>query len=209
MYDYFCCIVKKDKNQSKCTDYRRLLIYFASNLIVCHRFVDAVKVIEQHGTTYHDDKFTQANMHKLFSVILFKENDINTAIIEIDRAIKIFSKLKYTSGLSLWHIFRAYLRFFKISDDSSCWSDDSQEKKSEQDKSFLEDIEKFYEHYKNSGHLKNTKLCKYADNAEQLMSLDFKREVALITLHPIISNVNDNSVSVKKKVNLSSSLIIV
>ena len=99
-YDFFC-IVKKDRNQSKCTDYGKLLIYFASNLIVCHKFVDPVKIIEQYGTTHHDDKFTQANMHKLFSIILFKENDINTVMLEIDRAIKIFSKLKSTSGLSL------------------------------------------------------------------------------------------------------------
>ena len=29
------------------------------------------------------------------------------------------------------------------------------------------------------------------------MNLDFKREVALVTLHPIISNVNDKLASVK------------
>ena len=175
-----------------------MLIYFASNLIVCNRFVDAVKVIERYGTTNNDDKFSQANMHKLFSIILFKENDIDAAMVEIDRAIKIFSKIKSTSGLSLCHIFRAYLRFFKVSDESSGWSDDSQERKSEQDKSFLQDIDKFHEHFKNSGHLKNTKISKYAENVERLMSLDFKREVALIVMHPIISNVNDDPSSVKQ-----------
>ena len=49
-----------------------------------------------------------------------------------------------------------------------------------------------------SGHLKNTKISKYAENVERLMSLDFKREVALIVMHPIISNVNDDPSSVKQ-----------
>lgn len=58
---------KGKKNGVKCTEYGQLLILFTSNLILCNQLIEAVKVIEEYGLKYKEDKLTLANMHRLFS----------------------------------------------------------------------------------------------------------------------------------------------
>ena len=57
------------ENKSKCqkiiewTVHGKLLVLFASNLIVCGQMIDAIKVIESYGLNFKEDPLVIANMH--------------------------------------------------------------------------------------------------------------------------------------------------
>ena len=91
------------------TDYSKVLTYFVSVLIVSNRCIDAIKVIEKFGYKNKIDRLALANMHKLHSVVLLKNNSIEFAIDHINEAIQLFETLKSSKGSDLWFSFSEYL----------------------------------------------------------------------------------------------------
>jgi len=74
-----------------------------------NQLIEAVKVIEEHGLKYKEDKLTLANIHRLFSVVLMKEGNIEPAITQIDDSIKHFTRIHSNSGLALCYLFKSFL----------------------------------------------------------------------------------------------------
>ena len=113
--------MKSKKKENKWTDYGKLMIMFATNLIIWNQMIDAVKVIEEYGFKYKHDKMTYVNMLKLFSIVFLKEKSYDSSVKQIDKAILGFTKIGSASGLSLWYLIKAYLSLDNL-EESSSWS---------------------------------------------------------------------------------------
>ena len=97
------------------------MVLFSTNLIIWNQLIDAVKVIEDHGSHYKHDKLWYANILKLYSIVFLKERTYDSAVKQIDKAIVVFTRIGSASGLSLWYLLKAYLSLDNI-DESSSWS---------------------------------------------------------------------------------------
>ena len=140
------------------SNYGKFLTYFTSALIVSNRYIDAVKVIETYGYKHDTDFLILANMHKLHSVLLFKEKDYQGALEQIDDAIEMFTLSKSNSGLSISYLFRAYIKFYEGKNREHSWNDSQSDDSKIEDNLYKDDFEEFIKFYKNSGHLSKTLL---------------------------------------------------
>jgi len=94
--------------------------------------MEALKVIEEYGFKYKDDNsglslelkqsisdpkvkswsstLTLANMHKLYSIILWNELNFDSAFIEVEKAIQLFEESFSMSGLALSYLLKAFIK---------------------------------------------------------------------------------------------------
>ena len=98
-----------EPNIQNWTDYGKLLVLFACNLIAWNQMIDAVKVIETYGFEYKTDQLSLANMHFLLGLVFLRDGSIDSAFSEANTAITLFRKCKSASGLALCYLFESYL----------------------------------------------------------------------------------------------------
>ena len=128
-----------NKNIIECTNHGKLIVLFAANLFCANQMVNWAQVIENIGLEYKNDKLTLANIYKLYSLYYFKDENIDEAVKQCDKAIKLFRSWKSIQGTALWYLLKAFLKL-GIQPESSCWSvsDLSNEKQIMDTKGLLE-----------------------------------------------------------------------
>ena len=62
-------------DESKLSIYFRLIVVYATDLILVGWTIEALRIIEEYGLNISNDVLLQANLHKLLSIILWMDND--------------------------------------------------------------------------------------------------------------------------------------
>ena len=123
-------IPQHKKNVIEWTDHGKMIVLFAANLFCANQMVNLAQVIESIGLEYKNDKLALANVYRIYSVYFYKDNNLDLAIKEWDKAIKLFRSWKSIQGTAQCYLLKAFLRT-NIQSESSCWSvsEDEEEKK--------------------------------------------------------------------------------
>ena len=108
------------------TEFGKLLVLFACNLMAWNQIIDALKVIETYGFKYNSDQLSLSNMHLLLSLIFLRDGNIESSFKEANQAITLFRKWKSASGLALCYLLESFLSL-KDPEESSDFSNTEQD----------------------------------------------------------------------------------
>ena len=103
-------VSESKKNVIEWTDHGKMIVLFAANLFWANQMVNLAQVIESIGLEYKNDKLTLANVHKIYSVYFYKEDNADLAIKEWDKAIKLFRSWKSIQGTAQCYLLKAFLK---------------------------------------------------------------------------------------------------